>query len=711
MTPRRTALARLLYAAVLILATAFLFLAPIRFEFGLFELAQGGEPDARLEMLKSNSAKIRIAAASKDKAALLAVASEISNIISQGGASSDIKSTLGVLQKSSIFLLSEQDRAALMRGEFGQIRSRAENKILSPYSNSLFKISKDPFFLLDGYAKSLTEQGGGWQARDGFLFKQEGGNFYAALMFNSQKLSDAGLKIALEKLDLIKEKSAKSGVQIYISGARIHSLHASEKSKKEINILSAISLSLIAVLGLWAFGTPKIFLPVALCMASAFAIALAAAGAVFGAVHVCVLIFATSLIGLSIDYSYHYFQSLKNCQDPDAALQKISVPLKNTLITTLLCFFMLCFSDLTLLRQISVFSIFGLLGAYFFARLFYPPLAKILKPKFAEREINFGRIKIGKKAYWALCAALLAASAFGIFRAEFKTSAKDLYTPQKDLVFADIEAAKILDFGSKKLALIKAGSADGISKIEEKCGICGVSRFVPSIKRQIENAKLAEALYENQAQNLQKNIGSKKKIEPPNDCKFLTAQDFDGTPIAAAISSMLVVSNGKYAAIVPVANDFEGGEDVEIFEPAKFLDGVFNSHMRAAKILACASFAVLIAAFAMIFRRRFLKLALPLALSVGAAVCAQALFAGGVNLFHILALFILMGLGVDYAIFHSSSGSNGTKNAVLISFATSVAGFGALAFTSFGAISSIGSVLAVGLAAAYLISFLGAENG
>ena len=129
---------------------------------------------------------------------------------------------------------------------------------------------------------------------------------------------------------------------------------------------------------------------------------------------------------------------------------------------------------------------------------------------------------------------------------------------------------------------------------------------------------------------------------------------------------------------------------------------------------AGVSFALLLAAaaaFAMIFRRRFLRLALPLAMSVGAALCAQALFAGGVNLFHILALFILMGLGVDYAIFHSASSSNGTKNAVLISFATSFAGFGALAFTSFGAISSIGSVLAVGLAAAYLTSFLGAENG
>ena len=239
MTPRRTALARLLYAAVLIFAAALLLFAPPRFEFGLFELAQGGEPDARLEMLKSNSAKIRIAAASKDKAALLAAAAEISNI-AQGGESADIKAALGVLQKSSIFLLSGRDREALMRGEFGQIRARAENKILSPYSNSLFKISKDPFFLLDSYAKGLTAQSGGWQARDGFLFKEEGENFYAALIFNSQKLSDAELKQTLKKLDLIKEKSAKNGIQIYISGARVHSLRASEKSKNEINILSAI---------------------------------------------------------------------------------------------------------------------------------------------------------------------------------------------------------------------------------------------------------------------------------------------------------------------------------------------------------------------------------------------------------------------------------------------------------------------------------------
>ena len=69
-----------------------------------------------------------------------------------------------------------------------------------------------------------------------------------------------------------------------------------------------------------------------------------------------------------------------------------------------------------------------------------------------------------------------------------------------------------------------------------------------------------------------------------------------------------------------------------------------------------------------------------------------------------------MGLGIDYSIFHYSNNSTLTKNAVFISFATSIIGFGALAFTSFKAISSIGEMLALGLGFAYFISLFLAEE-
>ncbi|MBO7522209.1 MAG: hypothetical protein J6T16_08245, partial [Opitutales bacterium] len=442
---------------------------------------------------------------------------------------------------------------------------------------------------------------------------------------------------------------------------------------------------------------------------SAFAAAFAATVLIFQSPHICVLIFATSLIGLSIDYSYHYFYACKT-SGPLGAVEKISAPLKNTLITTLACFLFLALSDLKLLREISAFSIFGLLAAYFFVRLFYPPLAQILKPEFSRREISFPK-KISKKIYAFAAAACAVLSIAGVFIANFKTDAKDLYTPQESLLQDDIETAKILGDAKSKLAVIEADGADGVAQIEEKCAIAGISRFAPSQKTQKENEELISKLYSSQAKILQGQIGAKKEFAMPKNQKFLSAEDFIGTPIGEAISAMLVDSGGKCAAVVPVSPGFKGCEGVEIFEPAEFLSGFFGSCARSAAILACLSLAMIIPIFAWIFGRKFLRLSLPIALAAGVAIFTISAFGENINLFHILALFIMAGLGIDYAIFHNSSPSNGTKNAVFVSFITSFVGFGALAFTSFGAVSSIGSILAAGLAAAYLISFLGAENG
>ncbi|MBR4597630.1 MAG: hypothetical protein IKO42_04455, partial [Opitutales bacterium] len=656
-TQNRIIFQRILYAALLAFALGAAALSPFKFESGIFEMAEGGGADARIETLKKNSSKIRIAISGESQSAVFEAAEKAAEILGAEKNDGEIKPTLGVLAAHSNFLLSPADRELLKNGEFEKIRERAKDKILSPYSSSLFKISKDPFFLLDEYAKSLLGGADGWRAHGGFLARQSGENFCAALIFDSQSLSDAQLEALLAKLRAAKENFAKNGVSMFASGARIHSLHAAKKSKSEINMLSAISLALVFLIGFRAFGSLKIFIPVALCLGAAFAAAFSATVLIFKNPHVCVLIFATSLIGLSIDYSYHYFYACKK-NGPDEALKKISTPLKNTLITTLVCFLFLAFSDLKILREISVFSIFGLLAAYFFVRLFYPPLAKALKPKLSQREFSFPR-KISKKIYVfavVLCAIL---SAIGIFAANFKTEAKALYTPQKSLINDDIEAAKILGSASSKLAIIEANSPDEIAQIEENCGIAGLSRFLPSQKRQMENEKLIANLYASQAKNLQNSIGAKKEFAMPQNQKFLKAEDFCGTPIAEALSAMLCkTGGGKCAAVVPVDAGFKGAEGVEIFEPAEFLNGFFGSCARSALILAGLSFSMIIPIFALIFGRKFLKLALPIALAAGVAIFILSASGSNINLFHILALFIMAGLGIDYAIFHNSSPTN-----------------------------------------------------
>lgn len=699
----KDAIFRFIYAAVFALSALFLLCAPIDFEYGIFELASGKNKSAELDFIKNNSSKIRIVLASENRETLEAAKEKAAKILGvERDNSEKLNAAKTLLLEHSNYILSPESAAIIESGGGEKILSEAKSKILSPYRASIFKVSKDPFFLLEEYVKSLLEYDSGWKMSDGFLEKEECGKFYAAAILNTLNLTDAELESKIENLENLKNKD----LEVYKSGARIHSLKASKKSKSEINFLSAVSLTLVFALGYWAFGTAKIFLPMAISLCSSFVIALATLVFFFDKPHVCVLIFATSLIGLSVDYSYHYFSACKKFS-PEDAFKSIEKPLNKTLATTLVCFAVLYFSSLDLLKEISVFSIAGLISSYLFVRFFYPLIVKKLKPDFKQSILKIPTPKLGRLKNIAVIA-LVSASLAGLIFAKFKTQATDLYVPDKDLLLQEKSVSEIFKDTEKKLAIIKGSSIDGILTCEENAGASGISRFIPSLNRQEKNKRLIENLYEKYAEKLQKSIGANKKFEMPKGQKPLKIEDLKGTLFEDAVSSMLHGENGSWTAIIPV--DKNENCALETFSPPEFLNGIFDSYMKSSAALIAASFLALAAMFVLVFRRSFFKLILPVVLSAGLPIFIFWILGANVNLFHILALFILMGLGIDYSIFHYSNNSTLTKNAVFISFATSIIGFGALAFTSFKAISSIGEMLALGLGFAYFISLFLAEE-
>ena len=76
-----------------------------------------------------------------------------------------------------------------------------------------------------------------------------------------------------------------------------------------------------------------------------------------------------------------------------------------------------------------------------------------------------------------------------------------------------------------------------------------------------------------------------------------------------------------------------------------------------------------------------------------------------VNLFHIIAVFLIIGFGLDYSVFRFG-GAKKSADAVLISCLTSVFSFTLLALTGFKLISSLGYILAAGLIFSYIFSLV-----
>ena len=87
------------------------------------------------------------------------------------------------------------------------------------------------------------------------------------------------------------------------------------------------------------------------------------------------------------------------------------------------------------------------------------------------------------------------------------------------------------------------------------------------------------------------------------------------------------------------------------------------------------------------------------------AIGAGMLLCKELNLFSILALFLILGFTIDYSIFRASA-SEKSETAVFISCITTSFSFFALSFTSFKLISSLSIILFMGIIMSYIIGLL-----
>ena len=74
-------------------------------------------------------------------------------------------------------------------------------------------------------------------------------------------------------------------------------------------------------------------------------------------------------------------------------------------------------------------------------------------------------------------------------------------------------------------------------------------------------------------------------------------------------------------------------------------------------------------------------------------LCGQAL-----NVFHVMALFLVLGLGMDYIIFarEMADKPDTTQQAILLSAVTSLLSFGLLAFSDMPVVQAFGSIILIG---------------
>ena len=595
-------------------------------------------------------------------------------------------------KKYSNNLLAPATANLLEHKKYDEVTTEAYNRLLDPFSVMLVPLNEDPFMLFEDYVKSL-----GSDRTDSIEYD---GKYYQVLSLevnNELSLSPDVINSKIKTLTDLQAELSQDEAKIYLTGTPIHSYYASSKSMVEINIICVLSSLFIIGICYFYFKNLKLLLPVAISLGGGILAGYLLCAILFSSIHVLTFVFSTTLIGICIDYSLHYFI--------ERDLAKIFKSLTVSMLTTVSAFGILLFSGVELLKQIAVFTMTGLFTVYLMVVLFYPLLKLDLNPG----KINFCVNNNFKKIFLVI---VLLVSVGGLCCFKFNDDIRNLYVPSKKLMYAEKLFAQTTGGSVKTSFAVISGNnmqeilekEENITRHLESQDYQALSKFIPSIKKQKRNFELRKELYKNELNKFGEFLtpAEKQKLlsaKPQKD--FLEYTDLPVTAefLPAKNTSIMVLYDIKDPSIITK----NGGQFVDVTKSVT--DRIKHCRISCVKMLL-PIFLILYVLLSCIYKpKTALKIITPSVMAAIFSVCLVSITGQEINLFHILAVFLIIGFGLDYSVFRAS-GIKSSSDAVLLSCLTSIFSFLLLAFTSFKLISSLGFILSAGLAVSYLGSLL-----
>ena len=182
---------------------------------------------------------------------------------------------------------------------------------------------------------------------------------YGAMNMNAQQSLMTNLNI------VIAEVASDYPVTVDRSGVFFFVAQAAKDSKQDISRITIGSGIGVILLLLFAFRSLHALLLPFISIALGVGFAFIATHLIYGSVHVLTIVFGASLIGIVIDYSLHYFyHGTQGNETDNSERQALHRAMLLSLMTSLIGYAALSFSDLQALQKVALFSCCGLLMAW-----------------------------------------------------------------------------------------------------------------------------------------------------------------------------------------------------------------------------------------------------------------------------------------------------------------------------------------------------------
>ena len=546
--------------------------------------------------------------------------------------------------------------------------------------------------------------------------------------------------------------------KLVMTGPGVFSVTSRDAIKTQVSRLAVVSLVLITTILLLAY---RSLTALALGIVPVVTGAVAGVAAVslgFGDVHGITLGFGTALIGEAVDYSIYLFvQSEQGGGKLAGWVERFWPTIRLGVLTSVCGFAALLLSGFPGLAQLGLYSITGLVTAAWVTRFVLPHLLPATFRIHDASAVGRGMSGLVRRApalrwvaaIWLVAACVVIflnrttvwddriASLSPVSQADLALDAElraGIGAPDvRYLVVASGDSQEAALRSSERVAAVLQSLVDE----GELAGFETASRYLPSTETQRSRQASLPSGAELETRLTQAVEGLPVKVQlfapfledvaAARSRPLLKTSDLENTSMALAVDALLLHHGERWSALSPltapagVSIDADrvraalheaglsaaGPSQVLFVDMQTEADNLYSGYLQEAIKLSLGGMLAVIVLLLVVLRSPILALRtlVPLAAAVVSVVAGLILLGHQMIIMHLVGLLLVVAVGSNYALFFNrvdpAAAGQGiaprTLASVLFANLTTVAGFGALAFSNVSILQALGITVAPGV--------------
>lgn len=561
-------------------------------------------------------------------------------------------------------------------------------------------------------------------------------------------------RLALGELErALKQAAGDSKVTMTVSGAGKFSVLMEARTRGQAQAFGTAATIGMIVLLLVAYRSLGSIVLSILPLASAAIAGMTAVSAIFGTVHGITLAFGFTLIGVAQDYPLHLLSHRRPDREPVSIARALWPTLATGVASTCIAYLTFMFSGVNGLAQLACFTVASLAVAGATTRFGLPVLMARTGRDFGASTFLdrlWDRIaRLPRMRWTAIALAVIAIGVTALAPQAFWENDLSRLTPvPRDLLVADQQLRSELGTADARYLLV-VGAANSeqalhtletlepsLQKLVSSGAIGGydhAARYLPSAGTQLRRqAQLPEpAALRATLQRAQTGTPFRagvfdpfaQDVEQARALPPLTVEKLHASPLGVSIDMLLTQRSGGVTALVTLSavNDVaalqafahDAGDNTRLLDIKDASEELVAAQRTRIlwTLAAAAVLLVVVVAFALRSRSRVYRVLAPMALTTLLVLAVLRASGVSLNLFHLIALVLAAGLGLDYALFFEHAAADRaeqrrTLHAVLVCSLSTLMVFALLALSDVPVLRAIGVTVTLGVIFNFVFALL-----